>query len=341
METKIFKNTNEDIEAAGKMLRDGGLVAFPTETVYGLGADALNETAVERVYSAKGRPADNPMIVHISHMNDLKILSPEVTEDMMKLAVAFWPGPLTIVMKKREEVPLITTGGLDTVAVRMPKEPVALRLIEKSGCVIAAPSANLSGKPSPTKAEHVVDDMMGRIDGILMGEECSVGIESTVVDMTGAYPTILRPGFITPKDIERVLKKPVKLDKGLEAKINLEPSKDASSCESSTDFKPKSPGMKYKHYAPEADMVIFQGSVANVAEAISKERHRLEEDGKKVVVIAYENPEEAARNFFSEIRAADKAGADIILVAALEDEDLGYSVMNRILKSSGYNIKKV
>lgn len=335
METKIFKSTKEDIEKAADIIRGGGLIAFPTETVYGLGADALNKAAVEKIYIAKGRPSDNPMIVHISDIDDLELLSPEITEDMRVLAKEFWPGPLTMVMKKSPEVPYITTGGLETVAVRMPEYNTALLLIEKAGCPIAAPSANLSGRPSPTKGSHVLDDMKSRIDGIIMGEDSSVGIESTVVDMSGDKPMVLRPGIITPEELSKVLNKKVFLDPALllEDKEEIE--------ERQSEITPKSPGMKYRHYAPKAEMVVFQGEPSRVMEAIDIEKERLEKNHKKVAVILYDNSIQAAREFFGELREADKLGVDVILAGGIEAEGLGFSVMNRMLKSAGYNVKKV
>ncbi len=194
METKILTGTQQDIGEAVAIIQRGGLVAFPTETVYGLGADAFNEEAVQKVFQAKGRPGDNPLIVHISRPSEIGQVTSRLSPDLVALIDQFWPGPLTLIVKKKKEVPLITTGGLDTVAVRMPDNPIALELIARSGTAIAAPSANLSGRPSPTKAQHVREDLEGRIDGILLGEDCRVGIESTVLDMSGEHPRILRPG---------------------------------------------------------------------------------------------------------------------------------------------------
>jgi len=334
METIIFKDTAEDIEKAAEIIRNGGLVAFPTETVYGLGADALNAEAVKKVYAAKGRPSDNPMIVHVTPNSDLTRLTPEVTPDMEKLMEAFWPGPMTMVVKRKPEVPDTTTGGLDTVGLRMPSNQVAMALIDMSGCPIAAPSANISGRPSPTTAQHVIDDLYGRVDGIIVSGDCEFGIESTVVDMSSEEPMILRPGIITRNDLEGVLGKEVLLDPTL----NKRPDKF-----NNEEFKPKAPGMKYKHYAPKAEMIIYEGEQESVLAAIDLEREMRESLGQKVWVITFDDSDqkEAAHDFFAKLRAADKEGADVILASALTEKGVGFSVMNRMLKSAGYNIKKV
>lgn len=341
METRIFGTSEEDIQQAAEIIREGGLVAFPTETVYGLGADALNPEAVGKVYAAKGRPSDNPMIVHISSKDDLEHLTFEITEDMKKLADVFWPGPLTMVVPARPVVPRVTTGGLDTVAVRMPSDVTAAALITSSGVPIAAPSANLSGKPSPTTARHVIDDLDGRIDAIIEGGDCQVGIESTVVDMTGSIPAVLRPGIITREQLSAALGKTVELDPALLAKPEIK-WKDGL-LETDEDFKPKSPGMKYRHYAPKAEMIIYKGNREKAALAMAEEKLRRVENGQKVEVIMYDDaePEKAAREFFAKLRACDKAGVDVILAAALKEDGVGFAVMNRMFKSAGYNIVEV
>ena len=334
MNTKILNDTTEEIEEAARMIAGGGLVAFPTETVYGLGADALNSDAVGRVYAAKGRPSDNPMIVHISSDEELKKLTPKITKDMERLIKVFWPGPMTMIVKRNPIIPDVTTGGLDTVGIRMPDNPVALELIAKSGCPIAAPSANLSGKPSPTAAQHVIDDLKGRVDAIICSDDCQFGIESTVIDMTGLVPMILRPGIITREDLETALGKRVLLDPTL----NKRPDKYNNG-----DFKPKAPGMKYKHYAPKAQMIVFEGKMEAAIAAIDRERIEREALGQNVSVIIFDNAEQetAAHQFFAKLREADRDGADVILAAALKEEGIGFSVMNRMLKSAGYNIRKV
>lgn len=336
MDTKILTTEKNDLAEAAEIIKNGGLVAFPTETVYGLGADALNEQAAAKVYEAKGRPSDNPMIVHIARASDIGQLTPRLSPDIVNLIENFWPGPLTLVVKKKPGVPDRTTGGLDTVAVRMPDSKAALELIELSGCPIAAPSANLSGKPSPTTAQHVIDDLMGKIDAIVEGDSCRVGIESTVLDVTGPVPTILRPGIVTPENIEAVLGKKVEMDPAL----YVNRPRDVSDA----DYKPKSPGMKYRHYAPKADMTVIEGQRDNVKQEIERLKALNERIGVKVGVILFEEQAfiEAAHNFFAELRDLDKQGVDLILAGALSDTDgVGFAVMNRMLKSAGYNIAKV
>ena len=326
--TKVLTDRPEDIEKAAEIIRGGGLVAFPTETVYGLGADALDVLAVSKIYRAKGRPSDNPMIVHIADRSMLTELAAEVTPDMEKLMDAFWPGPMTMIVKRLPVVPDVTTGGLDTVGVRFPSNPVAQALIKAAGCPIAAPSANLSGKPSPTTAAHVINDMMGRADAIIESGDCEHGIESTVIDMTGVIPIILRPGVITSKMMGEVLGKKVKLDPALNARVG-------------ENFQPRSPGMKYKHYAPQAEMRIYAGEAAKVRETIETEASKLRAAGQTVKVIAFDDEVSAAHDLFAMLRAADKENVDVILAAALPEEGLGFSVMNRMLKSAGYNIINV
>lgn len=336
-------DTLEFIEAA-KALQQGKLVAFPTETVYGLGADALNSEAVKSIYVAKGRPSDNPLIVHISDIEMLKPLVLEIKPDVVKLVSAYWPGPLTVVLKKSKIIPDITTGCLDTVAVRMPDNPIALELISKAGIPIAAPSANRSGRPSPTLAEHVVEDLYGRVSYIIDGGPCKVGIESTVVDMTTDIATILRPGGITPSMIEKVLGK-VELDKSL---MDIE-------CVE----RPKSPGMKYRHYSPKADVFVVTGSSEDVAcwtkNAISQDENM---GIKSVVLAAKEHIErfgldnaisygsvidafEVAANIFMLFRRSDQDGVDKIYVEAISKEGMGLAVMNRIEKAAGGKIISV
>ncbi len=340
MNTQILGEKTEDIQLAAEILQAGGLVAFPTETVYGLGADALNPEAVKKVYLAKGRPSDNPMIVHISSKDDLNKLTDEITEDTLAITEKFWPGPLTVVVKANTSVPRVTTGGLETVAVRMPNQETALKLIAKSGCPIAAPSANLSGKPSPTKAVHVIEDLKGRVDAIIEGDDCLVGIESTVVDMTGPTPMILRPGIITREALEEALGKTVETDRAL---LGGKPGSAKDAEGKQEDFQPKSPGMKYKHYAPEAEMVIYRGEREKVALAIAEEKMKRLKAGQKVEVIVFaeDKPLEAAHEFFGRLRACDKKDADVILAAALNEDGIGFAVMNRMFKSAGYNIIEI
>ena len=262
----------EELEEACHILKDGGLVAFPTETVYGLGGDALNPLAASKIYSAKGRPSDNPLIVHIACIESLYDIA-EVTEDGLKLAKAFWPGPLTLVFKKKETVPPQTTGGLDTVAVRMPCHAVARELIKRSGVYIAAPSANLSGRPSPTQAKHVIEDLDGRIDIIIDGGSPDIGIESTIVDVSGSKAVILRPGYIT-KDMLKDVLCDVSTDPAIEGIL---PQKDIVA---------KAPGMKYRHYAPKGQLLIVEGSPDRVARKINSLVSEKDTEGYKTAVIA-------------------------------------------------------
>lgn len=339
-DTLKLEINKENLDRAGEIIRAGGLVSFPTETVYGLGADALNEEAVASIYEAKGRPSDNPLIVHISSIESVEEIAylddinntnkiakidknnqPAISRDTkLELMKKFWPGPITFILKKKDIVPDITSGGLSTVGVRLPSSKVARDFITAAKRPIAAPSANISGKPSPTRWQDVIEDMDGRIDAILKGNDCEVGIESTVLDLTGEIATIVRPGYITPKMIEEVT--PVKYDKSL----NLNPSK--------SDFKPIAPGMKYKHYAPKARVRIVKSQDLAIRLASEAKKH-----GKKVQILDYQNNSRmAARDFFARLRQMDRQEVEIIYVVALDDEELGYSVMNRMLKSAGYDV---
>lgn len=336
---EIVDKALEKIDEAAQIIFDGGLVAFPTETVYGLGANALDSEAVAKIFSAKGRPSDNPLIVHIARASNIGELTPVLTPEIVRIIDNFWPGPLTIVLPKKASVPDITTGGLNTVAIRMPDNPIALELIKRAGCPIAAPSANISGRPSPTKGEHVVKDMDGKIDAILIGDDCRIGIESTVLDLTGDIPTILRPGFITPEDIEAVIGGKVEMDPALNQRKNK-----FSDCEDEETLIPKSPGMKYKHYAPKAEMLILEGNRDKVKSEIERLKGLNEQLGLKVGVILFEEKAfiEAAHEFFAKLREMDDENVDLILAGALSESDgVGFAVMNRMLKSAGYRIAKV
>lgn len=341
MDTRILGTDDKGITEAAKILKEGGLVAFPTETVYGLGANAMDDEAVSKVYAAKGRPSDNPMIVHVAKPQDLTLLTDNITDDMKKLAENFWPGPLTMVVQAKPQVSRITTGGLDTVAVRIPDNETTLKLIETAGMPMAGPSANLSGHPSPTSSNHVYDDLQGRIDAVIQGEICKVGIESTVVDMTSPAPVILRPGIVTAEDLEKVLGKKVELDPAVLQKPKI--SNNGKLLETEDDYKPKAPGMKYKHYAPKAEMMIFVGEPEKVRLAIAAEKMARVEFGQKVGVLIFDSdkPKEAAHDFFAQLRAFDKSGVDVILAAALKEDGVGLAVMNRMFKSAGYNIREV
>ena len=270
----ITCNPKEDekiYEKAGEILRAGGLVAFPTETVYGLGADALDEAASAKIYAAKGRPSDNPLIVHIADMDAVYKLASEVPEAAVKLADKFWPGPLTMILKKSDIVPESITGGLGTVAIRMPSHKVAAELIRSSGVYIAAPSANTSGKPSPTLARHVIKDLSGKIDMIIADDTVDIGVESTIIDLSEDVPTILRPGFITKEMFEEVVGE-VRIDPAITDGVKA-------------GVVPKAPGMKYKHYAPDADLKIIEGDIDKVVSYINDNTRKLMDEGYKVAIM--------------------------------------------------------
>lgn len=351
MKTRIKKLNDKDFDIkelneAIKILKLGGLVAFPTETVYGLGADGLNQEASKKIYKAKGRPSDNPLILHIADFSALNELTKNYSPIGMKLAKAFWPGPLTLIFDKSEKVPYSTTGGLDTVAIRMPSHPIAYELIRQSGVYIAAPSANISGKPSPTKAEHVIEDLYGKIDYIVDGGKVEIGLESTILDVTGQVPVILRPGYITAEMIKEVVGS-VKYDKAVTAK------------EMDSAIIAKAPGMKYKHYAPKGELIIFEGKADKVIEAINKISKKKTEEGFSVGIIATDetfsfyfpgdvktigtrkDEETIARGLFEILREFDTDGVDYIFTESFENNQLGQAIMNRLLKAAGYHIEKI
>lgn len=350
MQTKIYKVDsahieNEKMREAADLIRRGELVAFPTETVYGLGADALRPEASKKIYAAKGRPSDNPLIVHIAKYEDLERIAKEIPKEAKILSDAFWPGPLTMIVWKNDKVPYETTGGMETVAIRMPNHPVALQLISESGCLIAAPSANTSGKPSPTEASHVALDMDGKIPMILDGGAVGIGIESTIVDLTEDKPMILRPGYITKEMLESVLEKEVVLDPGLIASDSL--------------TKPKAPGMKYKHYAPKADLVLVDGSRDAVVNKINELVKEKQAQGYKVGVIAtdetmdfYEadrivsigardNEDAIARHLYKILREFDDWDVDAIYSESFATPRIGQAIMNRLLKAAGHQVLQV
>jgi len=335
----------DKIKAAAKIIREGGLVAFPTETVYGLGADALNPEAVRRIYAAKKRPLDNPIIVHISDKRDLYKLAREVPENIDELT-RLWPGPLTIILKASEAVPRETTGGLDTVAIRMPNHKVALALIRESGVPIAAPSANLAGRPSPTTAEHVKQDLNGRIDMILDAGPTRIGVESTVVDLTSNPPQILRPGGFPFEDLKRIIKD-----------LRLHPSVTAD--REVYIERPPSPGMKHRHYAPKAKLILVEGRMEALTDKIQELVNKYSCDGRRVGVLSTDetkhlyradvvkslgsrnDPACMARKLFRLLREFDEEKVDVIIAEGVPMRHLGLAVMNRLRKASGFNIVKV
>lgn len=346
MKTQIIKVDKQHIDKdlmqqAGNLIKAGGLVAFPTETVYGLGGNALSKEASKKIYAAKGRPSDNPLIVHICRMEDLPLIVEEISESALKLAEYFWPGPLTMIFRKSKLVPYETTGGLETVAVRMPSHPAALAFIEAAGGYVAAPSANLSGRPSPTLAKYVIEDMMGRIDMILDGGDVELGLESTIVDMTAAEPTILRPGYITREMLEALLHSV---------------DEDSTMMSSESGQAPKAPGMKYRHYAPKADLTIIDGKSDSVINYINKELDKLKKEGHKTGVIAADdtiaeyradicksigkrNDDQAiAGNLYRILREFDDEKTTVIFSEAFDASGIGRAVMNRLLKAAGHKI---
>jgi len=327
------------VSEAADVIRRGGLVAFPTETVYGLGADAMNAASVRNIYAAKGRPSDNPMIVHIARASDVGLVARTITPAAVKLADAFWPGPLTMILEKHEQLPEVVTGGLDTVGVRMPDCPVASELIRAAGTPIAAPSANISGRPSPTKAEHVMADLTGRVDMILAGADSRIGIESTVVDMTTDTPLILRPGILSAWDISCALELPVGIDPSLSPEATTSDEEPLKAPKA-----PKAPGMKYRHYAPNAEMLVIEGENERVEAELKRLKALNERIGRRVGLISFGESEylRAAHDFYARLRELDESGVDLIIAGALKDDGgVGFAVMNRMLKSAGYNIVRV
>ncbi len=350
MQTKVLKINSADIDnicikEAAKLIQKGELVAFPTETVYGLGADALRPEAANKIYAAKGRPSDNPLIVHIARFEELVSIAKEVPKQAKLLADAFWPGPLTMIVWKNDKVPYETTGGMETVAVRMPNHPVALHLIEESGCLIAAPSANTSGKPSPTEAAHVALDMDGRIPMILDGGPVGIGIESTIIDLTERVPMILRPGYITREMLEEVLGEEVCIDPGIIA--------------ADSERKPKAPGMKYKHYAPKADLILVEGETDAVVEAINRLVSEKQAAGQKVGIVATDETMERynsdctmsigarsdedaiARHLYKILREFDDLDIEVIYSESFATPRIGQAIMNRLLKAAGHQVLTV
>ena len=351
MNTKLVKiKDSEQIEdrelmEAARIIRKGGLVAFPTETVYGLGANALDEEAAKKIYAAKGRPSDNPLIAHISCMEELEPLVSRIPEAGRRLAEAYWPGPLTMVFPKSGRVPYGTTGGLDTVAVRMPSDPVANRLIALAGVPIAAPSANTSGRPSPTTAQHVWQDMNGKIEMILDGGPVGIGVESTIVDVSGPVPTLLRPGAVTMEMLRETA-----------GEVEIDPAIQGPPRE---DLRPKAPGMKYRHYAPHADLLLVEGDLDDVIGRINfLAKEKLGQKYRVGVICTDETlgryrygeirsvgkrsrEETIAHNLFSVLREFDDLEVDYIYSESFSREHLGEAIMNRLTKAAGYHVIRV
>ena len=344
MQTLKLTNSKQDIETAGKLLKDGELVAIPTETVYGLAADALNGEAVANIFKAKGRPMDNPLIVHIadlSQVDDLVAFVPPVLEDLAK---AFWPGPLTVIMEKSDLIPDEVSAGLDTVAIRMPSHPVARAIIKAAGTPLAAPSANTSGMPSPTTAAHVLHDMDGKIAAVVDGGPCEVGVESTVLTLCTRVPRILRPGRVTPEDLFDVLGE-VEVD-------------DAVLGQLAEGAVAASPGMKYKHYSPKAEVYIVDGSAEGFAKYVNEKVAERAADEAAVAALVFDGEESLvncvtlpfgaeddplgqAEHLFDDLRRADELGVSDIYVRCPSAEGVGLAVMNRLLRAAEFRIINV
>lgn len=332
------------IQEAGEILKQGGLVAFPTETVYGLGGNALDEKASEKIYAAKGRPSDNPLIVHIAEFEALEKIAARIPKEARMLADRFWPGPLTMIFRKTDQVPLETTGGLNTVAVRMPDHPVALALIRAAGGYVAAPSANLSGRPSPTCAAHVQEDLNGKIEMILDGGAVGIGLESTIIDLSEDTPTILRPGYISQKMLEEVIGS-IQIDRAI-----LSPD---------SKIRPKAPGMKYRHYAPKASLTVVEGEQERVVARINELLSEGEKKGERIGVIA--SAESAgcyqggivrtigsrsdelsiSRHLFGILRDFDTLAVDCIYSESFDTPQMGQAIMNRLMKAAGHQVLEV
>lgn len=346
METLVLKvdrslQGEEALNKAAKIIKEGGLVAFPTETVYGLGGDAKNPRSSKRIYKAKGRPSDNPLIVHIASFSQLEEIVEEVPPVARKLADSFWPGPLTMILKKNKVVPKQTTGGLDTVAIRMPSDEIARELIIRSNCMIAAPSANVSGRPSPTLASHVYNDLSGSIDAVLDGGAATIGLESTIIDLTSDIPMILRPGAITKNMLEQVI-----------GRVDIDPS----ILERKEADKPKAPGMRYKHYAPRAELTIVEGNPTKVATYINSQVRENRSNGIVTGIIAtsenvdkyldsnvkligsIDDEEEIAHNLYNILREFDDTDVSVIYSESFDGDGIRAAVMNRLLKAAGYKV---
>lgn len=341
MKTELLNTSPQDLKRAGEILRAGGLVAFPTETVYGLGADARAEDAVRGIFRAKGRPADNPLIVHILDPEQMKDICSAVPQAAWNLAEAFWPGPLTMVLPKRDCIPMVTSGGLDTVGVRCPSLPAAREILRCAGVPVAAPSANRSGKPSPTEFLHIMRDLMGRVDALVDGGRCPIGVESTVVDLTATPPRLLRPGDVTLTQLRSVLGD-VAVDDAIRGEID-------------PDRPVRAPGMKYRHYAPAAPVVILRGPVERAVDYVNKSLS----DGQRGAVLCFEeevpcfaprltlsygsreNPLELEQNVFSALRELDEWELTVIYARCPEGDDRTLSVENRLKKAAGFQVVDV
>ena len=340
METKLLSNSTADLQEAAHLLKEGNVVGIPTETVYGLAADARNPEAVRQIFAAKGRPADNPLIVHIAKLEELESVAVSVPELALKLAAKFWPGPLTMILPKHPSIPTITSGGLDTVGVRMPSHLVARKLIELSGVPIAAPSANISGYPSPTTAQHVMRDMHGKIAAVVDGGDCCVGVESTVIALEREDSVrILRPGYVTKEQMEAVLGEEVLVNHAI-----LEKLKDGEVA--------RSPGMKYKHYAPKADVTLLEGSFEQFKAYVDAHADQnpsclcFTGEAEKLGVPCVEYGREGdgadqAKHIFRSLRALDEQGDAVVYARCPQKDGLSMAVYNRLIRAAAFRVIKL
>ncbi len=340
MKTRIIDASDKDgLDQAAQLIKAGDLVVFPTETVYGLGADAFNVEAVKKIFIAKGRPGDNPLIIHLAKSEDIYDLAADLPQKARQLMDAFWPGPLTMVLKKAPCVPDEVTSGLDTVALRVPDHPIAKAFIERAGCPIAAPSANRSGRPSPTETKHVLEDLDGRVAAIITASDAEIGLESTVIDMTCEPPVVLRPGDVTLAELRRVL-----------GQVDLSPA----TMEETTIEKAISPGMKYSHYSPQGQLIVVKGSPAEIKDKIRRALRQAKKSPMKYGVLSrdetmanyqegiiislgsQDNPREMAKNLYSRLRTFDELGVEVIYAEDIPMDNTTLALINRLYKAAAY-----
>ena len=343
MKTQVLPVTAQSLAMAGRIIREGGLVGMPTETVYGLGGNALDAQAALRIFEAKGRPADNPLIVHVASADEIPPLVRAVPQAAKKLMEAFWPGPMTLILPKADCIPGTVSAGLDTVGIRLPQSEAARAMIRAAGVPIAAPSGNRSGRPSPTTAQHMLEDMDGRIPLILDGGPCAVGVESSVIDATGEVPVILRPGGVTPEMVQEVLGR-VSVDEHV-----MSPLREGEIV--------RSPGMKYRHYAPQAKTVIYEGATDRVIAAICARYDAATAAGERVAILGFDghdfgartrislghagSAQDAASRLFAALRELDERGETLALCEAVDTAGIGLAVMNRMGRAAAFDIEHV
>ena len=334
MITKRLTTDNIGLESACDILKNGGVVGIPTETVYGLAANAYDSEAIAKIFKAKGRPQDNPLIVHIATIDTLYEIAKDIPKSALLCAEKFWPGPLTMVLKKTDKIPEAVSAGLSTVAIRMPKNKTARKLIIKSGLPLAAPSANTSGSPSPTTSNHVINDLDGKIDAVLMGEDCDVGVESTVITLAGEHPVLLRPGGVTLEQLQEILPDITVSD----AVLNQLKKNESA----------ESPGMKYKHYAPKTETFLVEGE--GFSQFVNQKENSvavcfLEEENeiktKKIVYGSLENPETLAKNLFDVLRSVDNMDVKTVYIHAPTKDGIGLAVYNRLIRAAAFKVIKL